>query len=68
MQLNFKKDEDSQIIEELWISLAKISSNIVNDNTHLNYEGEYPIKIRKIQLTSIKALVNAIEQTHNIRE
>jgi len=64
MKLTFAKDEETQTIEELWISLAKLSANIVEDNKHSNYSGEYPIWVRQIQLVGITALVKCIEETH----
>lgn len=52
-------------IEELWEDLAKLSQHIVDDNNLMKERNEeYPLRIRQMQLVSIKALVDAIEIKH----
>jgi hypothetical protein len=61
MKLDYAKDSETQTIEELWVSLSKLSARIVEDNT---FSEDYPLEVRTIQLISIKALLRAIEETH----
>jgi hypothetical protein len=62
--LDFKKDEDTQTLGELYKSLHKLSEHIVDDNIGgYKPDGQFPFMMRKIQLESIKALVSCIEET-----
>lgn len=54
--------EGMQTLEELWISLGKISSHVVEDNGKC--DGEYPVTVRKLQMVSIRTLIDAIEAHH----
>ena len=49
---------------ELWTALSDLTTRINMDNNLYN-DNEYPVQIRSIQLTSIKALVRAIEAHHS---
>lgn len=65
MNIN-KKDIENCVnerpVEELWEELAKLSQHIVEDNLLTKQRKEpYPLSIRRVQLNSIKALVDAIE-------
>lgn len=62
--LSSSKDNDTQTIEELWISIAKLAAHVVEDNKL--YNGSYPLRVREQQLVSIKALVNVIQETHDV--
>lgn len=61
--MDFAIDNDTQSIKELWESVAKMGSHVVNDN--IKSDGDYPLSVREIQLTSLKTLVTAIEKTHH---
>jgi len=60
--LTDKVNEDMQSIEELWKSLAFFCNNRVVDN--IKYDGVYPISAREMQMPTLKALVEAIEEFH----
>lgn len=51
-----------QTIGELWESIAKLSSHIVEDNKV--YNGDYPKSVRDDQLLSIKTMIGEIERHH----
>ncbi len=52
-------------VEELWEELAKLSQHIVDDNNLMKERNEeYPLRIRQMQLVSIRALVDALEIKH----
>jgi hypothetical protein len=61
-KLTDRVNNDTQSIEELWESLAKLSQNITKDNQR--YNGEYPISIRERQMITLDSLVNAIKGFH----
>lgn len=62
VSLDYRIDENTLSIGELWMEAAKLTTRRCQDNEVC--EG-YPFEIRKAQLVSLKALVEAIEQTHN---
>lgn len=53
---------DMQSLEELWISLAKITQHIVDDNAKCNKL--YPTQTRAQQMVHINALIKAIKHHH----
>lgn len=59
-KLNFKLDEETQSVKELWHSLADVVTGRVRDNE----DGNYPILMRIQQLVSIQALVTALFESH----
>lgn len=61
--LTDKTDEDTQTIEELWKSMLYFCKNRVKDNE--KYNGEYPIATRMVQMETLKALVEAIDEFHD---
>jgi hypothetical protein len=60
--LNFNV-EGYMTLDELWRALEKLSTHIVEDNS---LSEVYPIDIRDIQLTSIRTIIDCIEETHTV--
>jgi len=63
--LNFKADPEMQSIEELWVSVAELAAGRVVDNGRSTV---YPIEVRKMQVETLQALVDAIKQTHEVMD
>lgn len=59
--VDYRIDEDTQSLGELWSSLAKLSAGRAHDN---NVTQEYPLDIRKRQIEGILLLANTIKKTH----
>jgi transcription initiation factor IIF auxiliary subunit len=58
-------NEETQTIEELIQSLSALSTHMKEDNDITKSRGEpYPTAIRQMQMVSINALVDAINETH----
>ena len=54
-------------LEELWNELASLSRNVSYDNKGCEIKNEpYPISVREVQLSSLKALIYAIEVRHKV--
>lgn len=64
--MDFAIDNDTQSIKELWESVAKMGSHVVNDN--IKSDGDYPLSVRKMQLASLKTLVSTLEMSHTAIE
>tara|TARA_B100000809_G_C14687394_1_gene369188 strand:- start:107 stop:322 length:216 start_codon:yes stop_codon:yes gene_type:complete len=58
---DFKLNEDHQNISELWESLADLAKRRVDDNAKSK---SYPLETRKIQLSTARALLKCIADTH----
>lgn len=61
--LTFSIDANTQTIEELWKSVADLSTRRVADNALCRH---YPLSVRVGQLNTIKCLIQTIEKTHNL--
>lgn len=59
---DYQLDENTQTIGGLWESLYALAKGRVYDNNHNG--GEYPLATREQQVRSARALVEAIEKTH----
>lgn len=57
------KNTNKQSIEELWVSIAKLSAHVVEDNELCKHRKnvEYPISVREHQLDSLQALLNEVK-------
>jgi hypothetical protein len=59
--LDFKLDEETQNVSELWESVAKISTGRVKDN---KASSTYPLATRLRQLNSLSVIVDCLKKTH----
>lgn len=60
--LDLQLNENTQSIDELLISIMKLSSHIMYDDT-LVATDDYPLDIRKRQIQSLKCLVDTLNAT-----
>ena len=60
VSLNFAL-KNTQSVSELWVSVHQLAEGLVKDNAELD---NYPMDTREAQLTTLKALVTALENTH----
>ena len=60
--LNLRLNENTQSIEELLISITKLSCHIMRDDLLMS-DDEYPLDIRKRQVKSLKCLVDTLNET-----
>lgn len=58
---DFKLNEETQSIEQLWNSLYRFTKRRVEDNS---WSESYPLGTREVQMHDLRALVKAIEETH----
>jgi len=61
MKVSQRRNKDTQSIEELWESIANLSSHVVDDNSLC--DEHYPKAVREIQLLSLKTIILEIEKT-----
>lgn len=59
----YKLNNDTQSVAELWESIRRLSTGRCADN-NANFD-DYPLAWRCRQLDTLKALVQALEETHN---
>lgn len=59
--LDFKRNDNTQTVSELWLSIQKNADRRVSDN---ELSGEYPLDIRDRQLAQLKVLVSELELAH----
>lgn len=59
--VDYKLNEDTQSLDELWESIAKLATGRVKDNS---ISTVYPLETRKRQLDALLVLANAIKATH----
>jgi hypothetical protein len=58
---NYKINEETQTLDELWESISKLAFGRVNDNKKSK---TYPLEPRKSQIDSLIVLANTIKATH----
>lgn len=63
--LKLRKDKDTQTFEELFVSISKLSTHVVNDNKlSIEADAEFPMDIRYNQIQSLSVLVKALKETY----
>ena len=62
VSMNYRLDDNTQTVGELWESIAKLAAGSVADNKVCD---NYPFRIRQSQLESLKELVKSLDDSHN---
>jgi hypothetical protein len=65
MKVSQRRNKVTQSIEQLWESIANLSSHVDDDNYKCD---EYPKTVRERQLLSIKIIISEIEKTIEYQE
>ena len=61
IKLSDKRNDGMQSVGQLWQSLYVLCRHVYGDNT----EGdEYPTEVRRMQITSLKAMIRELEIHH----
>lgn len=60
-----KLRKDTQTFEELFVSISKLSTHVVNDNKlSIEADAEFPMDIRYNQIQSLSVLVKTLKETY----
>lgn len=57
----FKENDETQTVSELWESISKLSAGRVTDNAKSDL---YPLETRERQLDTLQTLVDTLKRSH----